>query len=352
MKCPCHMPFLDTGSEKRPRHPRLGPATLSPLRSEARCASVTTHLKRLSQRPRVILARNILALLMLMPPGLALAQTPLPIPSPSGSPVHFFRELLSMSEAERTQALADKPETKRRVLLAKIREYNALPDAEREHRLQRLELPAYLLPLMNASPEFRAHRLPAIPEPYRNVVEARLQQWDRLPETQKKEVMTNQVVLQYFFRPAVLEMPVLQNTNRLSIMPPPLRAKLESGLKRWLVLSDAERQALTTQFKEFISRETSDREKILQSFPQPRQSELKGALQALATLPPDQLDECLAGFHKLAQLNPNHRLQFILNLQRWQTMTAQERNAWRRMVSRVNQPPRPPEKQRPPMPRG
>src|SRR5262245_46917483 len=106
----------------------------------------------------------------------ALPQTP-PLPP---SPVQQFREWLSLSGAERENAVADWQPEKRQVLLAKLKAYEALPASERERRLQMLELRWHLRPLMAMKPEERTDALALVPALLRAIVQERLKHWDSL----------------------------------------------------------------------------------------------------------------------------------------------------------------------------
>src|SRR5437660_3567894 len=89
-------------------------------------------------------------------------------PVPAKSPVAIFRELLNMDPAERTKALANRPEETRKQILAKIREYQSLRPDERELRLKVTELGYYLRPLMRTPATNRAVQLALIPAGYRD----------------------------------------------------------------------------------------------------------------------------------------------------------------------------------------
>jgi len=104
-----------------------------------------------------------------------------PLPSVQKSPVEFFRELLAMEPAERTAALADRSPETRKLILAKVRQYESLNGNEQVLRLQVTELRWYLLPLMKISATNRLDLLAIIPPDYRKLVDDRLREWDKLP---------------------------------------------------------------------------------------------------------------------------------------------------------------------------
>ena len=127
-----------------------------------------------------------------------------PAPPPPGpplpfarSPISFFRELLAMNPAERIQALTNRTPELRTQILAKVREYESLKPDERELRLRVTELRWYLRPLMTAPATNRAAQLAMIPEPDRELVEDRLQEWDKLPPDVQKELLGIEPTLRY-----------------------------------------------------------------------------------------------------------------------------------------------------------
>jgi hypothetical protein len=265
------------------------------------------------------------------------AAVPDSILPPVVSPIQYFRDLMAMESDAREQALAGKLPQHRETLMAKVMEYDAMPEAERESRLQRLQLPVYLLPLMQMAPGALSNRLERIPEKDRALVALRLGEWHRLSKEQQREALTNQTALQYFFRPA--EAPTVRSAQWLSIWPPQLKAKLENGLRHWQSLSESERQALTAQFRQFFLLDPGGQERVLLQFTESERRSMKTTLDLFARLLDAKRQECLAGFGKFANLSAEQRDLFILNVQRWQGMTPAERNLWRRMVIRLQAPP-------------
>ena len=67
---------------------------------------------------------------------------------------------------------------------------------------------------------------------------------------------------------------------------------------------------------------------------------MENTLQAFAKLPPGQRRICVASFHKFTEFTPAERAEFLRNADRWKLLTPQERDAWRKLVTRL--PPAPP----------
>src|SRR5271170_4463864 len=97
------------------------------------------------------------------------------------TPVAYFRGLLGMTPAERDRVLADKSEEQRQQVLAKVREYEALPPEVREARLLQTELHWRLLVLLPLDPAERKERLLEISPMYQPMLLSQLARWDELP---------------------------------------------------------------------------------------------------------------------------------------------------------------------------
>src|SRR5256885_12585964 len=96
---------------------------------------------------------------------------PLP-PLPPWPPAQkSFRQVLAMNPAEREQFLSTRTPEQRRVLQARLHEYESLPPLEREARLCSLGLRLYLRPLMEVPVSNRVERLNSVPQPERKLVE-------------------------------------------------------------------------------------------------------------------------------------------------------------------------------------
>src|SRR5271155_4320689 len=71
------------------------------------------------------------------------------------SPVEYFRTLLGMTSAQREGLLANKSADDRNAILAKVREYEAMPPDIREARLRQTELLWDIATLMKLAPASR-----------------------------------------------------------------------------------------------------------------------------------------------------------------------------------------------------
>src|SRR6266511_1994413 len=289
------------------------------------------------------------------PPTNAVASAGLP-PLPK-SRIAYFRELLAMSPPQRDQALAGTPESNRKTIEAKLREYAAWPPEERETRLRTTELHWYLRPLMQIAPTNRAALVAAIPDEFQKLIAERLQRWDTLPRQTQKELLENDWATRY------LSTPPSQGNNIPNDISPPLPEKLEKQLASWQLLPPDRRQRMFDRFGQYFELSSKEKEKTLSALSDAERSEMERTLQAFEKLPPAQRWVCVNSFQKFADMTPGERAQFLKNAELWKKMSPGERQTWRLLVTKLpplppgfGEPPFPPPlKQkagRPPLPRG
>jgi len=121
------------------------------------------------------------------PPSLPQISAPLPV-----SPVATFRKLLTMTLEEQEKALASRTPQQRKIIAAKLFEYEAMPPEARILRLRCTELHWYLVKLMRMAPEERAAALEQVPPLERPQIKERLQLWDQLPAELQKKFLDNE----------------------------------------------------------------------------------------------------------------------------------------------------------------
>jgi hypothetical protein len=264
-------------------------------------------------------------------PNRAVLSPPVPPVVSLRSPVDSFRVLLLLPASERRANLASRtPEVQQR-LIEKIREYQALPPDERELRLKATELQWYLKPLMVIPATNRAVHLDSVPESLREMVVARLEQWDKFPPAVQQMMLTNQVGPGYF---------VGGSAARLPPAPPSPHFVL--------------RQRSAERFHQLFELTPGESAKVLASLSEAERRQMEKTLEAFNRLTPRQRKQCVASFAKFADLPADERQEFLRNAERWAQMPAAERQAWRELVSMVPKLPPLPELTRqspPPLPR-
>jgi hypothetical protein len=258
----------------------------------------------------------------------------------SNSPVSLFRELLAMNFLERQKFLADRSPESRRLIQAKVREYESLKPDLRELRLRVTELRWYLWPLMNVRPADRAARLEHIPAEDRKLVEDRLKEWDKLTPEVRQELLENEAAIRYFTE---LQDQIGRPSPNIS---PARRQKLEEGVRQWQALPDEQRQEMMARFNQFFGLTGQEKERALNTLSEPERRQIEKTLRNFGQLPMAQRVRCIHSFEKFASLSTEEREQFLKNAERWKLMTPDQRQAWRELVSKMppglGLPPRPP----------
>jgi hypothetical protein len=243
-------------------------------------------------------------------PGIGRAIPAPPALPPVKSPVDSFRALLLMPATEQQKLLAARPPEIRERILQKIREYRSLTPEERELRLQATELRWYLVPLLSVPATNRAARLALIPQPTRDLVEARLRHWTLLPPPLRQVLLTNEQALSYLTYGGGV-------TNAPSSPAETLRRKMQQNVERFFELTQKEK------------------EKTLGNFSEIERQQMEKTLAAFEELTPAQRGRCVRSYTRFATLSPEERQEFLKNAERWSQMSQTEREAWRELVSRA-----------------
>jgi hypothetical protein len=252
---------------------------------------------------------------------------PLPPAPVVRSPVDSFRALLVMPIQERRTNLAARPAETRERLLAKIREYQGLTAEERELRLIATELRWFLKPLMTLPLTNRSAELATIPTNLLEMVQARLEQWDKLSPAVQRMMLTNEHGATY-----------LASGSAAKLYPP--------------LPSDRVRQKLQDRFEQLFELTSAEKEKVLATLSEPEQRQMQKTLEAFGKLTPAQRVQCVQSFAKFSSMSAAERQEFLKNATRWAQMTPAERQSWRELVSRAPEVPPLPTftTRRPPLP--
>ncbi|MDB6129109.1 MAG: hypothetical protein JWM04_216 [Verrucomicrobiales bacterium] len=256
-------------------------------------------------------------------------------------PTEQFRRLLKMSPSQRQSELASKDQEKRDYILSKLKEYESLPENEREVRLKQLELRWYLLPLLKMAPSNRVERLSAIPPESQKLLADRLIQWDLLPPVLQKEFLEHEGTVAYFIR---LEAKTPEEQSEVwQSVPVDKRAPLEKALSEWHTLPEERRQGMYSRVHQFFELNDREKERTLATLPGADRQDMDKALANFQKLPVEKRVAAIESFQKLSQLSPEGRAQFLKNAEHWAGMSPEDRQMWRDLVSKVPaMPPLPP----------
>ena len=267
------------------------------------------------------------------------------------TPVAYFRGLLGMTPAERERVLAGQPAARRTLVLAKVREYEALPREVREERMRQTDLHWHLLNLLPLDASARQERLKEISPLYLPMLLTQLAQWDRLPAPTRQALLEKESFLRTYVQWQGRS-PETQ-ADVLGQLPAEQRAAWEQELNRWQTLDGSRREELCQAFRQFFYLTGEERKEAAQALSGTERRQMEEALQSYANLPPFLQRQCVDSFSKFAEMSAGERSQFLQNAAKWEAMTASERQVWRALVN--NLPPTPAgmyQSAMPPMPPG
>ncbi len=275
------------------------------------------------------------------------SRTP-PLPPAPRPAVERFIELIQASPARREELLVDKPSAARELILARIREYESLPPARREERLVQLRLAQFrhhLSQLLRAPVERHAEVLATCPESDRPLLAERLRAWAALEPLEQAALLESDASLHFFVRHQSASPDRLRSV--LGSVPGGSHAEVERQFARWSALPESERARRTERFQRFFDLTPAEQARAVDTLPERDRRLMEETLAQFARLPADEQARCLEGYGRLAGLDAAERAEFLRNARRWQAMTPLERAAWRRLVQPI--PPPPP---LPPIPAG
>ena len=272
--------------------------------------------------------------------------TNLPPPPPAARPpVAIFKQLLDMSPAQRMVSLSNRPPEIRARILAKLREYEALKQDERDLKLKATELRWRMTQLINTPSTNRSALLADVPADDRKFIEARLQQWDLLPPDLQKGILENQALMNYFMD---------QQGPRAvppEILPPGFHPELQPGIARWQAMSESERAAVKSRFEAFFGLNEQEKANALKSLSDAERVQIQNTLRDFGNLTPEQRSRCVRSFDQFATMTVEERRRVLRNAEEWSRMTPSQRQSFRQLVSRLAmEPPPPPGQGSPPGP--
>jgi Protein of unknown function (DUF3106) len=266
-----------------------------------------------------------------------------PLPKPE---VTYFRELLALGPTELDRALAAIPDPGRNKLRSKLQEYAGLAPDEREARLRATELQWYLTPMMRTPPTNRVAQLAIVPDECRLLVQERLKQWDALTPEIQQEIARNEWMLRSFLQYRSLA--ASERARILSGFSPELRQRLEKQLDGWRALPAGKRQRMYDRFEQYFELPATEKKKTLGALSDAERRDMENTLRAFEQLPREQRRVCINSFRKFANMTRDECVQFLKNAERWKAIPPADRETWRGLVTKL--PPLPPPPGEPPIP--
>ncbi|HEY1170974.1 MAG TPA: DUF3106 domain-containing protein [Verrucomicrobiae bacterium] len=249
-----------------------------------------------------------------------------------------FRWLLAMTAEEREAELANKSESTRAKLLAKLKEYDALSLEEQELRIRSTELFFDMMFLFAAPPEKRAEKLQRMPEERRVLVQGRLEQWDKLSPELQQEVVEHQSTLRYVVR--VEAAPAGTKADVFAAMSPEHRQRVEADIQKIQALPKEKRERMLDNFHRMYDLSDKEKKAILEKLNQTERAKVQQRIAEYEKLSPDERKRCMDSARRFTNLSSEDQARFMEGAERWEKMSEDERNTWRNLVKQM--PPLPP----------
>ena len=274
----------------------------------------------------------------------------------AGSPFAAFKKIVSLPEAEREAAVGQlkvSSERHRKLLKAKVGEYAAMPEAERDRKLAALDFRWHLMPIMKTAKADRANQLASVPERFRTDIKRRLTGWDKLDEGVQAELLKNESFFRYLSSFGRGRQSRVALTNHMEKMPTRLREGLEGRITTWREKPKPERRRMTRQFHQFFDMPIAEQERALSHLSSRERARMEASLAQFKDLSRAQRELVIQSFEKLANMSQGERAGFFRNTERWNDMNEGERKKWRTLVTQM--PPLPPgfgKQAAPPLPPG
>ncbi|MBL6763615.1 MAG: hypothetical protein ISQ14_01565 [Verrucomicrobiae bacterium] len=291
---------------------------------------------------------SLILLLIALPVGAATPLPPHPLTDPGTyrSPLEFFRKLLVMDVPARDAELRKLSPGSRAALQGKIAEYAALSPGERELRLRATELRYFLRPLLGIGSELRGRAVAVMPEEFRALVAARLDQWDRLDAATRKAILDNEWMLLGVLRigPQFAATAVSAESARGDA------TALQERLRAWQGLSVAKQAELLERFNRFFSLNAREKEQVFERLPEYQRIKVFATIEEIRELPEGERLACMDALRRFVDMNAIERATLIRNAELWRGLSGTERQAWRMVVQKF--PPMPPGIEMPPLPPG
>ena len=201
------------------------------------------------------------------------------IPTTTKSPVDQFRHP-ARNGRRRTRAVPRRQTgSGPRQAPAKIMEYEAMKPKEREVTLRMTQLRWYLLRFMPTSNTNRPAQLASVPDVWdRDLVRARLETWDLLPQQLQQEVLTNETALRYFVGSS--------SPPRIDpLVPPSERKDLIRKVDQLNALPADQRERMISRFRTYFELTAGEKQQTLEVLPADQRGQMESALRNLTASP-------------------------------------------------------------------
>lgn len=265
---------------------------------------------------------------------------PPPLPVRAASTVESLRQLLAMTEAQRDVELARRSSRQQALIRQELRSLDRLDPAGRENRLRLLELRIIMDPLIKLPPAARASALATLSPYQRDFVESQLESWDALTAEHRAGILAT--------HRGWIPLPPANPrrvTPSVADTPPPLpdpgfRSRVEVDLDRWSALDPREQTNAARALVRFFELPPGDQRAVLARLKPGQRIQVERMVESFGVLDAAARSRAIDAFLRFAALSPDERSRFWRNADRWDSMTPEDRRAWRVLTAHL--PPLPP----------
>ncbi|HOW66729.1 MAG TPA: DUF3106 domain-containing protein [Candidatus Paceibacterota bacterium] len=244
------------------------------------------------------------------------------------SPVDFFQELLHKTPEQRALALADKSESRRQQILAKLQEYEALDPRQRELRLQATQLKWRLLTLMKLPPGERHIHLAKLAPDEKNQLEDRLHRWDQLPTNFQQAVLA-----EYYPQGSPGYIPATQRTSATSVPSRPYVSPPHTTPRT--PLSVAEKEKILKSFHQFFDLTETEKQRILGLMDQASRQQTETALMTWQRMTAPQRQGLMKSVSIISELPPEQQERYLRMAEQWTRLAPNEQTQLRKYAAQL-----------------
>jgi hypothetical protein len=174
--------------------------------------------------------------------------------------------------------------------------------------------------------------LKSVPDPYKDWIAARLDEWDIWPLDLKAEVLEYEDLMHYFIgRNTELERQAV-----FEELPEKGGAALGKKLADWKSLPLEQRQQMYGGFRHYFELSDEEQQKVLATLSVQDRQQTEKVVNAIERRSRTEQEAYLASFRQFAEMPPAERRKFMSNAERWQKMSPAERQAWRDLVHQMS----------------
>lgn len=264
---------------------------------------------------------------------------PPPLPARAQATIETLRQLLAMTAEGREAFLATRTPKQQAVIRRELSILDALDTTARERRLHLLAMRVIMDPLLTLAPEAREAAVASLPADQRTFVEEQLRAWDALTPAQRDQMLATHGG----WMPLPSGQAPSPKPPRVEPPAPPspeFRSRLERDLNRWTTLDERAQTNAARALLRLFDLPPREQQAVLARLAADRRQAVQRMLAAFSELSEDARGRAVAAYWRFASMRAEERSRFWQNAERWDSLSPEERRAWRALTAHL--PPLPP----------